>query len=83
MFVTVAGRDAPVGEDRRVAGCAAMVPGAGMLAALAGIDPGSVGLDDRVTMLELFERCDAALLAARQGLLASLGYGDARDTDDD
>ncbi|MGH3095308.1 MAG: hypothetical protein ACRDMV_04835, partial [Streptosporangiales bacterium] len=62
-------------EDPRVAACADMPPGPGMLAALAGIDPGSVSLDDQVTLLQLAERSKAAVEAWQQRVLAAVEYG--------
>ncbi|MGH3095971.1 MAG: DUF222 domain-containing protein, partial [Streptosporangiales bacterium] len=49
---------------------------------LAGIDPGSVSLDDQVTLLQLAERSKAAVEAWQQRVLAAVEYGDGRDRDD-
>lgn len=51
-------------------------PGAALAAMLDAIDPHVLTHDSRLTMVELYERCDAAAAARRQHVLTAFGYGD-------
>ncbi|MGH3099340.1 MAG: DUF222 domain-containing protein [Streptosporangiales bacterium] len=77
MFDTVV-VEAPAG-DAAVAAAAELAPGAAMQAALDAVDPAQVSAESRLAMLELYERCDAALAARKQWVLAAIDYQPCAD----
>ncbi|MQA78347.1 MAG: DUF222 domain-containing protein [Streptosporangiales bacterium] len=62
--------------DMHVFAAETRAPGPEMQRVLDTIDPAAVSDDSRLRMVELYQRCEAALAARQQHVLAAFGYGD-------